>query len=181
VFEVLAVLIYMSDYRLQRILCFQDPWVDPTDCSYQLVQALIAVGSGEWLGVGLGSSDQKLFYLPEANNDFLVAVIAEELGFFGIAVLVVLYGILLWRIFQIARYALVRGDFFATRVAQGVGLLLTIRMMIHFGVNFGVLPTKGLAMPLMSAGGSSMVASCFAIGLLFSIDRSNRRARSVSR
>jgi cell division protein FtsW len=181
VFAVLAALIYISDYRLQRFLCFQDPWADPTGCGYQLVQALIAVGSGEWLGVGLGSSVQKLFYLPHANNDFLVAVIAEELGFLGIAVLVTLYGVLLWRIFQIARSASVRGDLFAARVAQGVGLLLTMQMMVHLGVNFGVVPTKGLTMPLMSAGGSSMVASCFAIGLLFSIDRSNRRARPVSK
>lgn len=181
VFAVLAALIYISDYRLQRFLCFHDPWADPTGCGYQLVQALIAVGSGEWLGVGLGLSVQKLFYLPHANNDFLVAVIAEELGFVGIAVLVVLYGVLLWRIFKIARCASVRGDLFATRVAQGVGLLLTIQMMVHVGVNFGVVPTKGLTMPLMSAGGSSMVASCFAIGLLFSIDRSNRRATPVSK
>jgi cell division protein FtsW len=181
VFAVLAALIYISDYRLQRFLCFQDPWADPTGCGYQLVQALIAVGSGEWLGVGLGSSVQKLFYLPHANNDFLVAVIAEELGFLGIAVLVVLYGVLLWRIFQIARCASVRDDLFAARVAQGVGLLLTMQMMVHLGVNFGVVPTKGLTMPLMSAGGSSMVASCFAIGLLFSVDRSNRRARSISK
>jgi cell division protein FtsW len=181
VFAVLAVLIYMSDYRLQRFLCFQDPWADPTGCGYQLVQALIAVGSGEWLGVGLGSSVQKLFYLPHANNDFLVAVIAEELGLLGIAVLVVLYGALLWRIFQIAHRAMVRGDFFATRVAQGVGLLLTMQMMVHLGVNFGVVPTKGLTLPLMSAGGSSMVASCFAIGLMFSVDRSNRRSRPASK
>ena len=181
VFAVLAALIYMSDYRLKRFLCFQDPWADPTGCGYQLVQALIAVGSGEWLGVGLGSSVQKLFYLPHANNDFLVAVIAEELGFVGIAALVVLCGVLLWRIFQIARRASVRGDLFATRVAQGIGLLLAMQMMVHVGVNFGVVPTKGLTMPLMSAGGSSMVASCFAIGLLFSIDRSNRRARPVSK
>ena len=181
VFAVLAALIYMSDYRLQRFLCFQDPWADPTGCGYQLVQALIAVGSGEWLGVGLGSSVQKLFYLPHANNDFLVAVIAEELGFVGIAALVVLCGVLLWRIFQIARRASVRADLFATRVAQGIGLLLAMQMMVHLGVNFGVVPTKGLNMPLMSAGGSSMVASCFAIGLLFSIDRSNRRARPVSK
>jgi cell division protein FtsW len=179
VFVVLAALIYMSEYRLQRFLCFQDPWADPTGCGYQLVQALIAVGSGEWLGVGLGSSVQKLFYLPHANNDFLVAVIAEELGFLGIAVLVALYGLLLWRIFQIALSASIRGDLFASRVAQGVGLLLAMQMMVHVGVNFGVVPTKGLTMPLMSAGGSSMVASCFAIGLLFSIDRSNRRARAV--
>jgi cell division protein FtsW len=181
VFAVLTVLINMSEYRLQRFLCFQDPWADPTGCGYQLVQALIAVGSGEWLGVGLGSSVQKLFYLPHANNDFLVAVIAEELGFLGIAVLVVLYSVLLWRIFRIARRASDRGDLFSTQVAQGIGLLLAMQMMVHLGVNFGVVPTKGLTMPLMSAGGSSIVASCFAIGLLFSIDRSNRRVRAVAK
>lgn len=181
VVAVLAVLIQISEYRLQRFLCFQDPWADPTGCGYQLVQALIAVGTGEWLGVGLGSSVQKLFYLPHANNDFLAAVIAEELGFLGIAVLVALYGLLLWRIFQIARRALLRSDFFASRVAQGVGLLFAIQMMVHFGVNFGVVPTKGLTMPLMSSGGSSMVASCFAIGVLFSIDRSNHWPRPITK
>ena len=128
----------------------------------------------------MGSSVQKLFYLPHANNDFLVAVIAEELGFLGIAVLVTLYGVLLWRIFEIARRSLVRGDLFSTLVAQGVGLLLAIQMIVHFAVNFGLVPTKGLTMPLMSAGGSSIVATCFAIGLLFSIDRSNRRMRPRS-
>jgi len=177
---VLTVLIMFSPYRLERLLCFQDPFADATGCGYQLVQALIAVGSGEWFGVGLGSSVQKLFYLPHANNDFLVAVIAEELGFFGIAVLVTLYGVLLWRIFEIARRSLARGDLFSTLVAQGVGLLLAIQMIVHFAVNFGVVPTKGLTMPLMSAGGSSIVATCFAIGLLFSIDRSNRRTRARS-
>jgi cell division protein FtsW len=181
VFTVLAALIYISDYRLQRFLCFQDPWADAIGCGYQLVQALIAVGSGEWIGVGLGSSVQKLFYLPHANNDFLVAVIAEELGFLGIAVLVALYGVLLWRIFEIARCASLRGDLFGARVAQGIGLLLAMQMMVHLGVNFGVVPTKGLTMPLMSAGGSSMVASCFAISWLFSIDRRNRRERPVSK
>jgi len=179
---VLAVLIIMSDgYWLQRVLCFQDPWADATGCGYQLIQALIAVGSGEWFGVGLGSSVQKLFYLPHANNDFLVSVIAEELGFLGISVLIALYGALLWRIFQIARSSLVCGDLFSSFVAQGVGLLLAIQTMVHLAVNFGVVPTTGLTMPLMSAGGSSMAATCFAIGLLFSIDRSNQRIKRFSR
>jgi cell division protein FtsW len=182
ILAVLAVLIRMSDsHWLQRVLCFQDPWADATGCGYQLIQALIAVGSGEWFGVGLGSSVQKLFYLPHANNDFLVSVIAEELGFLGISVLIALYGALLWRIFQIARSSLVCGDFFSSFVAQGVGLLLAIQTMVHLAVNFGVVPTTGLTMPLMSAGGSSMVATCFAIGLLFSIDRSNQRIKRFSR
>ena len=177
VFMLLGVLIKISEYRLQRFLCFQDPWADPTGCGYQLVQALIAIGSGEWFGVGLGSSVQKLFYLPHASNDFLMAVVAEELGFLGILVLMILYGLLIWKIFQIAIQAMSRKHLFATRVAQGIGLLLAMQMMVHIGVNFGVVPTKGLTMPLMSSGGSSMVATCFAIGLLFSIDRSNRKSR----
>jgi len=177
---VLGVLTMISEYRLERLLCFQDPFADATGCGYQLVQALIAVGSGEWFGVGLGSSVQKLFYLPHANNDFLVAVIAEELGFLGIVILVALYGLLLWRIFMIAREALVRSDVFSTLVAQGVGLLMAMQMMVHLAVNFGVVPTKGLTMPLMSAGGSSMVATCFSIGLIFSIDRNNQRTRPLS-
>ena len=138
------------------------------------------MGSGEWFGVGLGSSVQKLFYIPHANNDFLVAVIAEELGFLGIMILVSLYGVLLWRIFEISRKSFMRGDLFSALVAQGSGLLLSIQMMIHFAVNFGVVPTKGLTMPLMSAGGSSMVASCFAVGLLFSIDKANRGTRKMT-
>ena len=177
---VVGVLTMISEYRLERLLCFQDPFADATGCGYQLVQALIAVGSGEWFGVGLGSSVQKLFYLPHANNDFLVAVIAEELGFLGIVILVALYGLLLWRIFMVAREALVRNDAFSTLVAQGVGLLVAMQMMVHLAVNFGVVPTKGLTMPLMSAGGSSMVATCFAIGLIFSIDRNNQRIRPLS-
>ena len=176
----LFLLIFFFDHALTRLLCYQDPFADATGCGYQLVQALIAVGSGEWFGVGLGSSVQKLFYIPHANNDFLVAVIAEELGFFGIAILVLLYGVLLWRIFEIARKSFMRGDLFSALVAQGIGLLLIIQMMIHFAVNFGVVPTKGLTMPLMSAGGSSMVASCFAVGLLFSIDRANRDMRKMT-
>lgn len=176
----LFLLIFFFDHTLTRLLCYQDPFADATGCGYQLVQALIAVGSGEWFGVGLGSSVQKLFYIPHANNDFLVAVIAEELGFFGIAILVLLYGVLLWRIFEIARKSFMRGDLFSALVAQGIGLLLIIQMMIHFAVNFGVVPTKGLTMPLMSAGGSSMVASCFAVGLLFSIDRANRDMRKMT-
>ena len=177
---ILFLLIFFFDHALERLLCYQDPFADATGCGYQLVQALIAVGSGEWFGVGLGSSVQKLFYIPHANNDFLVAVIAEELGFLGIMILVSLYGVLLWRIFEIARKSFMRGDLFSALVAQGIGLLLSIQMMIHFAVNFGVVPTKGLTMPLMSAGGSSMVASWFAVGLLFSIDKANRGTRKMT-
>ena len=178
---VSIVLVRLNPERMERFLCFQNPFENALGCGYQLSQALIAIGSGEWFGVGLGSSVQKLFYIPHANNDFLVAVIAEELGFLGIFLLILLYGILLWQIFQIARRSARFGDFFAARVCQGIGLLLAFQTMIHLGVNFGVVPTKGINIPLMSSGGSSMVATCFAIGLLFSVDRSHRYSNSPGR
>jgi len=177
----LIVLVRLNPERMERLLCFQNPFENALGCGYQLSQALIAIGSGEWFGVGLGSSVQKLFYIPHANNDFLVAVIAEELGFLGIFLLILLYGILLWQIFQIARRSARLGDLFAARICQGIGLLLAFQTMIHLGVNFGVVPTKGINIPLMSSGGSSMVATCFAIGLLFSVDRSHRYSNSPGR
>ena len=141
----------------------------------------IALGSGEWFGVGLGASVQKLFYLPEASNDFLVAVIGEELGLIGIAVLIVLYTSLCWRAFRIADRAGRLGQMFQARVAQGIGLLLTLQVMVNLAVNLGVIPTKGLTLPLMSYGGSSMISCCFAIGLLLSVDQSSKRALGTKR
>ncbi|MBO67184.1 MAG: putative lipid II flippase FtsW [Acidiferrobacteraceae bacterium] len=178
---VLVVLVRLNPERMERLLCFQNPFENALGCGYQLSQALIAIGSGEWFGVGLGSSVQKLFYIPHANNDFLVAVIAEELGFLGICLLILLYAVLLWQIFRIARRSLVSGDLFGARICQGIGLLLAVQTMIHLGVNFGVVPTKGINIPLMSSGGSSMVATCFAIGLLFSIDRNHRDSNRLVR
>ena len=180
-FVAMGVLIFFNPNRLQRVLCFLDPFAEPYGCGYQLVQALIALGSGEWFGVGLGASVQKLFYLPEASNDFLVAVIGEELGFIGIAVLIVLYISLCWRAFRIADQAGRVGQMFQARVAQGIGLLLTLQVLVNLAVNLGVIPTKGLTLPLMSYGGSSMISCCFAIGLLLSIDRSSQRALGTKR
>ena len=170
----LAALVWIEPYRLQRIMSFQNPWSDPFDTGFQLVQALIAFGRGEWLGVGLGASIQKLYYLPHASNDFLFAVIAEELGLLGVSACVVLFAILLWRAFVIAREAERIGMQFAARIAEGMGLLLVIQAMINMGVNMGLLPTKGLTLPLMSHGGSSMLASCFALGLLLAVERAVR-------
>ena len=169
-----ALLIWIEPYRLQRFMSFTNPWSDPFDTGFQLVQALIAFGRGEWMGVGLGASIQKLYYLPHASNDFLLAVIAEELGLIGVCVVVALFAVVMWRAFVIARRAEKLGMFYAARLAEGLALLLVIQAMINMGVNMGLLPTKGLTLPLMSYGGSSMLATCFALGLLFAVDRSTQ-------
>ena len=164
-----AVLIIVEPYRLQRVLSFRDPWADPFDTGFQLVQALIALGSGEWFGVGLGASVQKLFYLPHASNDFIVAVIGEELGLIGLVALLVLYGLILWRVFDIASRAADAGELFGARVCQGIGLLIVLQAIFHFAVNLGLVPTKGLTLPLMSYGGSSMLINGLALGIVLSV------------
>ena len=174
--SLFAALAMTSSYRMQRILSFTDPFADPFNSGFQLVQALIAIGRGEWFGVGLGNSIQKLFYLPHAHNDFLLAVIGEELGFLGLFVILLLFALLIWRIFRLARLAERSGRMFEARVAQGVGLLLAFQAIINIGVNLGVLPTKGLTLPFMSYGGSSLVANCLLMGVLFAIDREVRQA-----
>ncbi|MDD9875253.1 MAG: putative lipid II flippase FtsW [Gammaproteobacteria bacterium] len=171
---LMSALVWMEPYRVKRLLAHRDPWADPFDGGFQLVQALIAIGRGEWLGAGLGNSTQKLFYLPHAGTDFLIAVIAEELGAIGIFAVLLLYAVLLWRAFVIARRGLDQGHRFAGFLAQGIGLLLALQAVIHIGVNTGLLPTKGLTLPLMSYGGSSMLSSMAAIGLLFAVDRHTR-------
>jgi len=171
---LLAMLVWIEPYRLQRIMSFMNPWSDPFDTGFQLVQALIAFGRGEWMGVGLGASIQKLYYLPHASNDFLLAVVAEELGLIGVCTVVALFAIVLWRAFAIARRAERLGQFYAARLAEGLGLLLAVQAMINMGVNMGILPTKGLTLPLMSYGGSSMLATSFALGLLFAVDRATQ-------
>ena len=147
------VLIYVANYRLDRIVGFMDPWADPLGKGYQLSHALIAFGRGEWLGVGLGGSIEKLFYLPEAHTDFLLAVLAEELGFVGVATVVILFAILVVRALAIGRQAAKLECHFAALVAQGIGLWIGMQALINMGVNMGVLPTKGLTLPLMSFGG----------------------------
>lgn len=170
----LALLIWSKDYRADRVTSFLNPWQDPEDTAYQLVQGLIALGRGEWLGVGLGASVQKLYFLPHAQNDFLLAVIGEELGFVGVCAVIGLFGIVLWRGFAISRDAERIGRLYAARLAQGLVLLLVLQAMIHIGVNLGSLPTKGLTLPFMSFGGSSLITSCVAVGILLSIERSVR-------
>jgi cell division protein FtsW len=170
-----VALIVTSPYRLQRILGFMDPWSDPFGKGYQLSHALIAFGRGEWLGVGLGASVEKLFYLPEAHTDFVLAVIAEELGFAGVAVVIALFAWIAWRAFAIGAQAARLERSFSALVAQGIGLWISAQALINMGVNMGVLPTKGLTLPLLSFGGSAVLANCLALALLLRVDYENRR------
>ena len=164
-------------YRLQRLLSFTDPWRDAYDSGLQLTQALIAFGRGEWFGVGLGGGVQKLFYLPEAHTDFLFAVLAEELGLAGSLTVILLYAFIVWRAFAIGRRAELAGRYFAAYFAWGIGLIIGLQAYINIGVNMGVLPTKGLTLPLMSYGGNSLIVYCLLLGILLRIDYENRHAR----
>jgi len=170
----LSLLAVVSPYRLTRLMSFLNPWANQFDSGYQLTQSLIAFGRGSWFGTGLGESVQKLFYLPEAHTDFLFAVLAEELGLFGIVVVISLFTILVSRALLIGRRALENGRVFAAFLAFGIGFWIGLQAMISMGVNSGVLPTKGLTLPLMSYGGSSLLVMCVAIALLIRIDIENR-------
>ena len=163
---LLASAALSQDYRVKRLTSFLDPWADPFNDGFQLTQALIAIGRGEWFGVGLGASVQKLFYLPEAHTDFILAVIAEELGLAGVVLVLALFGWLVGRGFAIGLRALQQEQRFAGYCAWGVSLMLSLQALVSIGVNLGVLPTKGLTLPLISSGGSSVMMTCAAIGLL---------------
>jgi cell division protein FtsW len=164
-----ATLAMSSSYRVRRLTTFLDPWADPYNSGFQLTQSLIAIGRGEWFGVGLGASVQKLFYLPEAHTDFLFAVLAEELGLVGVALTLALFVGLIWRSFYIARLAASAGLKFGAYIAAGFGLWLGIQAFINIGVNMGVLPTKGLTLPLMSYGRSSLIVALAWVGLVLRV------------
>lgn len=170
----LAALAVSSPYRMERITGFIDPWADPFNSGFQLTQALIAFGRGEWSGVGLGGSVQKLFYLPEAHTDFLFAVISEEFGFIGTVTIIALFLFVVVRAFMIGRGAEKVGMRYAAYLTYGLGVWVAIQAFINIGVNMGVLPTKGLTLPFMSYGGSSVVVMCVAIGLLLRVDYERR-------
>jgi cell division protein FtsW len=170
-----VILIWTSPYRLQRIVGYMNPWADPFGKGYQLTHALIAFGRGEWFGVGLGASVEKLMYLPEAHTDFLLAVIAEELGFFGVLVVIGLFAWLVLRAFGIAKEAISNERYFSALLAQGIAVWIAVQASINMGVNMGLLPTKGLTLPLLSFGGSGILANCIAISVLLRIDWENRR------
>ncbi|MEW5771012.1 MAG: putative lipid II flippase FtsW [Pseudomonadota bacterium] len=169
-----VLMIVTSEYRYERVLGYLDPWKDPYGSGYQLTHALIALGRGEFTGVGLGDSIEKLFYLPEAYTDFLLAVIGEELGLFGVIAVILLFAWLTWRAFSIGWQASLMERNFQALAAQGVGVWLGVQSFINMGVNLGLLPTKGLTLPLMSYGGSGIVANCLALALLLRIDHENR-------
>ncbi len=173
--SMLALLAISSPYRLQRLTTFLHPWANQYGSGYQLTQSLIAFGRGGIFGVGLGNSIQKLFYLPEAHTDFLFAVIAEELGLIGVLGVMSLFVLLVTRIMLMARRAIKVGSVFAGYMAFGFGLWIAFQAIVNIGVNAGILPTKGLTLPLMSYGGSSMLVNCIVIGLLLRIDYETKR------
>ena len=165
----MAALAITSPYRMKRLTGFLDPWSDPFDSGFQLTQSLIAIGRGEWFGVGLGDSVQKLFYLPEAHTDFVFAVFAEEFGLLGSLILIALFLALLWRIFKLGIRAADSERFFEAYMAIGLGTWLGLQAFINVGVNMGLLPTKGLTLPLISYGRSSLIVTMICIGLLLRI------------
>jgi cell division protein FtsW len=170
-----VLLILTSPYRLQRVLGFMDPFADPYGKGYQLSHALIAFGRGEWFGLGLGGSIEKLFYLPEAHTDFLMAVIAEEFGFVGVVVVIALFAWLIVKAFVIGHRAAQLERNFCALVAQGIGIWIGVQALINMGVNVGLLPTKGLTLPFLSFGGSGIIANCLAVALLLRIDWEHRQ------
>jgi cell division protein FtsW len=165
----MALVAVTSAYRLKRLTTFMDPWADPFNSGFQLTQSLIAIGRGELFGVGLGASVQKLFYLPEAHTDFVFAVLAEELGLIGVVMTLALFVLVVWRVFSIARMAAAAGLPFQAYCAGAFGIWLALQTFINVGVNLGLLPTKGLTLPLMSYGGSSMLVTLGWIGLIMRI------------
>ncbi len=181
-----TMLVVFQPYRLKRVVAYLDPWKDQFDTGYQLTQSLIAFGRGHWFGVGLGNSVQKLFYLPEAHTDFIFAIIGEEFGLIGSLTVLVLYVLLFWSGMRIARSAEKAGMIFQSCLAYGITLILGLQAFINMGVSTGLLPTKGLTLPLISYGGSSLAASCLCIGILARIemerlDRATREGNSNGR
>jgi cell division protein FtsW len=170
-----VALVITSPYRLQRVISYRDPWADPFDSGFQLSQALIAFGRGEWSGVGLGNGIQKQFYLPEAHTDFIIAVVGEELGLAGVLLVLAAFTFIVWRAFRIGFRARAAGHAFEAYLAQGFGMGLGLQVLINIGVNVGLLPTKGLTLPFMSYGSNSLIVAGMFIGLLLRIDMELRR------
>lgn len=170
VLTMIGIISFAAPYRLARLTSFVNPWADQFNTGYQLTQSLIAFGKGGWFGTGLGGSVQKLLYLPEPHTDFLLAVLAEELGLFGVLLILVLFSILCTRALAIGHKSVMLNQKFAGFMAYGIALWLGIQTMINIGVNIGVLPTKGLTLPLMSYGGCSMIVGMIALGFLLRID-----------
>lgn len=169
-----VLLVVMEPYRLKRLLSFTDPWADQFNSGYQLSQSLIAFGRGEWFGVGLGRSVQKLSYLPEAHTDFVFAVYAEEFGLVGVMLMIALFWILVRSAVRIGQEAELGGKLYAAYVAYGIAVLIGVQTLFNIGVNMGLFPTKGLTLPLVSYGGSSLAMVFVMLGILLRIDAENR-------
>jgi len=182
---LLVALVVFEPYRMRRVTSFLDPWQDQLGAGYQLSNALMAIGRGEWFGVGLGASVQKLNYLPEAHTDFIFSVIAEELGFVGVCTVIGLYALLVGRALYLGMKCVERGRHFSGYAAFGVGLWIGMQSFVSIGVNLGLLPTKGLTLPLISSGGSSVMMTCVAMGLLlrvsYELERAERHAQHARR
>ena len=176
-----VALIVSAPYRWDRVTSFTDPWADPFGSGFQLVQSLIAYGRGEWLGVGLGNSVQKLFYLPEAHTDFVFSVWAEETGFVGAVIVIVLFSALIGRILWTARRAALVGDTFSAHICHGVALVFSGQAFVNIGMSSGLLPTKGLTLPFVSYGGSSLIVCCAMLALVLRIERENRLLKPAGR
>ena len=174
---ILGLLAYISPYRMARITSFMNPWDDPFNSGYQLTQSLIAIGRGQWFGVGLGEGVQKLFYLPEAHTDFIFAVIAEELGLIGSLLIIGLYAVLIWRIFSIALKAINSKRIFQGYLSFSIAIWFTTQVIINIGVNMGLLPTKGLTLPLISYGRSSMIITLITLAIVLRIGCENPRTK----
>jgi cell division protein FtsW len=175
-----AAIAQWQPYRLERLQTFTDPWAHQYSSGYQLTQALIAFGRGEWFGLGLGNSIQKLFFLPEAHTDFLFSITAEELGVFGAVAVIAAFMCLVVKGLMIGRRAHIRGYDFHSYLAYGIALLLGIQSVINIGVNIGLLPTKGLTLPLVSYGGNSLIVSCVLIAILLRIDFESRHPEMLT-
>lgn len=173
--SVMAVIAWAEPYRVKRLVNFVDPWQDPYNAGFQLIQALIAIGRGEITGVGIGSSVQKLFYLPEAHTDFIFAVFAEEMGFIGVLVMIALFVLMIYRIFKVARNAFDNGNEFAGFMCTGIAVWLALQAFLSMGVNLGLLPTKGLTLPFISSGGSAIMVNIIALSVVFRISFENRK------
>lgn len=173
--SAMMVIAWAEPYRVKRLVNFVDPWQDPFNAGFQLVQALIAVGRGEITGVGIGSSIQKLFYLPEAHTDFIFAVYAEEMGFMGVLILIALFVLMIYRIFKVARNAFDQGNDFAGFMCTGIAVWMALQAFLSMGVNLGMLPTKGLTLPFISSGGSAIMMNIIALSVVFRISYENRK------
>jgi cell division protein FtsW len=172
--SILVALVMTSEYRMARVSSFLDPWQDPFGAGYQLTQALIASGSGQWFGAGLGGSVQKMLYLPDAHTDFLFSIYGEEFGFIGVVFLIMLYLAILYRMFRIGRKALEANHFFGGMICFGIGIWIILQAGINMGVNLGAFPTKGLTLPFMSYGGSSVLMMSIAVAVVFRVDYETR-------